>query len=272
MRNTFKVFGAQSRTLCAIVIAVLAFSMAACGGGGAQTTYRGTAGDGKAVEITLTESASRQSSPQSGDIYVIKYDGYKISEGEYTLDIQTIYFYPLSPHVVFTGTLNGTAISIAAIPGTDVKDIRAAKITGVGLGDRIEATATAGRLTITGLGAYEGGGVSASKHDPSTYLHAASRLWYYSENYFPIHTLENVSGGQVTLKVWEEPRGPSGQYGVTFTGPPVSFNRTITLRLYVNINPPSFSHYNTGRVPSCGYVDVSFVNGVGSGAFVSTLK
>jgi hypothetical protein len=108
---------------------------------------------------------------------------------------------------------------------------------------------TNGRLTITGLGSYNGKYVQAM--NDSKRLGACASLTNRGENVTSRGGV--VEGGEVTLKVWVNADNKAGKYQGN--------DSAVTFEVYISSD-------ELGNTPDAtGTVTVTFASGIGSGAF-----
>jgi len=122
----------------------------------------------------------------------------------------------------------------------------------------VSEAVTNGRLTITGLNAYEGKAISAASNDyrlagyksaENMYNKADDTSWSYSRD------LAKVVSGQVVLKVFEDRGNQNGNGGgfQDYTGD----HKNVKFDVWVQ-----------DTLTRVGTVTVNFKNGIGSGLFV----
>jgi hypothetical protein len=129
-----------------------------------------------------------------------------------------------------------------------------------------EAT-TNGRLTITGLSAYNGKFINAYSYASSVAINAVERA---TNEYLPnggyssvkLIYASGISGGQAVLKVFVDKGEQSGKGGgfQSYTG-----NDTVNFDVYIRENDDLNSN---AAIIANGSVTVNFANGIASGAFV----
>ena len=112
---------------------------------------------------------------------------------------------------------------------------------------------TSGRLTITGLSAYNGKYAYGFTND-STLEALAIKDTYSGNNKYGL-----ISNGSVTLKVWKL---TDQRYGKNYTG-----NDQVDFLVQI-LSDETYIHLVTESIMT-GTVTVNFANGIASGAFVA---
>jgi len=143
VRNTFKLFGTQSRILCAIaLLGVIAFSMVACdsgGGSGLQggetsATYQ-SAKDSTNYKLTVTKKTDKAAyAPLLGDTYkllIIRGGTTQTSSGTVSSYISNVFtLMPANATIAFTIKISGN--TIVTINGTITLEGSAGTVQGPG--------------------------------------------------------------------------------------------------------------------------------------------
>jgi len=121
----------------------------------------------------------------------------------------------------------------------------------------VNASATGGRITITGLGAYNGKYVTASggNSDSSVVLTAADDFAGTASS--PIVVGGQVSGGRVTLKVWKV----QGNSAVNYTGNDSGIMLAVGIYSKQQLS-------GSERPDAAGLMTVNFSSGTASGVVI----
>ena len=256
MKNTFRIFGIIALT------AVIGFAFAACGdpdsGNSTSKTY---SGDGYTLTIKENpNNPNRAFTPLAGDFYELKKG--KTSKGivnEITGD--TFSLMPEGASTPFTVMVSGGTIS--GVAGVIVWEDGSTETP-------ITVGTTSGKLTITGLGSYNGKYVFANGGDEDgKHLLAASAITNAHD-----FTGAQISGASVELKVWEFTE--SYQLSNYSSGAVMAAFFDVLIANKATVSNDEVSGFFEalelgGSLPSwfvaLGIVEPIFYSGIGSGAF-----